>query len=51
MSLRACKAPLAIAGADANAGYAVDANTLVFGVVPDSADTETNCSPRRPASA
>ncbi|MCT9820932.1 phosphate/phosphite/phosphonate ABC transporter substrate-binding protein [Microbacterium sp. W1N] len=31
--------------ADANAGYAVDANTLVFGVVPDSADTETNYQP------
>ena len=27
------------------AGYAVDAETLVFGVVPDSADTETNYQP------
>lgn len=26
-------------------GYAVDADTLVFGVVPDSADTETNYQP------
>lgn len=32
-------------GADANAGYAVDSSTLVFGVVPDSADTETNYQP------
>ena len=30
---------------DAAAGFAVDANTLVFGVVPDSADTETNYQP------
>jgi phosphonate transport system substrate-binding protein len=30
---------------DAVAGYAVDENTLVFGVVPDSADTETNYQP------
>ena len=33
------------APADANAGYAVDSDTLVFGVVPDSADTETNYQP------
>lgn len=33
------------AAADSNAGYAVDSNTLVFGVVPDSADTETNYQP------
>ena len=26
-------------------GYAVDENTIVFGVVPDSADTETNYKP------
>ena len=26
-------------------GFAVDSNTLVFGVVPDSADTETNYQP------
>ncbi|MEZ3160612.1 phosphate/phosphite/phosphonate ABC transporter substrate-binding protein [Microbacterium sp. BWT-B31] len=31
--------------ADAAAGFAVDENTLVFGVVPDSADTETNYQP------
>ncbi|MCM3657354.1 phosphate/phosphite/phosphonate ABC transporter substrate-binding protein [Agromyces mediolanus] len=30
---------------DAAAGFAVDANTLVFGVVPDSVDTETNYQP------
>ncbi len=29
----------------ASSGYAVDENTLVFGVVPDSADTETNYQP------
>ena len=29
----------------AASGYAVDADTLVFGVVPDSADTETNYQP------
>ncbi|WP_229054658.1 phosphate/phosphite/phosphonate ABC transporter substrate-binding protein [Aeromicrobium sp. Leaf350] len=28
-----------------DAGYAVDSDTLVFGVVPDSADTETNYQP------
>jgi phosphonate transport system substrate-binding protein len=27
------------------AGYAVDSSTLVFGVVPDSVDTETNYQP------
>ncbi|KJL25387.1 Phosphate-import protein PhnD precursor [Microbacterium azadirachtae] len=31
--------------AAANGGYAVDANTLVFGVVPDSVDTQTNYQP------
>jgi phosphonate transport system substrate-binding protein len=29
----------------AASGYAVDENTIVFGVVPDSADTETNYKP------
>ncbi|WP_067247324.1 phosphate/phosphite/phosphonate ABC transporter substrate-binding protein [Microbacterium resistens] len=29
----------------ANGGFAVDENTLVFGVVPDSVDTETNYQP------
>ncbi|MBS1895969.1 MULTISPECIES: phosphate/phosphite/phosphonate ABC transporter substrate-binding protein [unclassified Microbacterium] len=33
------------APAAANGGYAVDANTLVFGVVPDSVDTQTNYQP------
>ncbi|MBS1906311.1 MAG: phosphate/phosphite/phosphonate ABC transporter substrate-binding protein [Actinobacteria bacterium] len=33
------------ASAAANGGYAVDANTLVFGVVPDSVDTQTNYQP------
>ncbi|WP_040162797.1 phosphate/phosphite/phosphonate ABC transporter substrate-binding protein [Microbacterium gorillae] len=31
--------------AAADGSYAVDANTLVFGVVPDSADTQTNYQP------
>ncbi|MBW1639101.1 phosphate/phosphite/phosphonate ABC transporter substrate-binding protein [Microbacterium resistens] len=31
--------------ASANGGFAVDENTLVFGVVPDSVDTETNYQP------
>ncbi|PPG08358.1 MULTISPECIES: phosphate/phosphite/phosphonate ABC transporter substrate-binding protein [unclassified Rathayibacter] len=35
----------ATAGSDAEAGFAVDSNTLVFGVVPDSVDTETNYQP------
>ncbi len=33
------------AAADSASGYAVDADTLVFGVVPDSVDTETNYQP------
>lgn len=33
------------AQADGSKGYAVDENTLVFGVVPDSVDTETNYQP------
>ncbi|WP_217181115.1 phosphate/phosphite/phosphonate ABC transporter substrate-binding protein [Streptomyces sp. AC495_CC817] len=32
-------------GSTATSGYAVDENTLVFGVVPDSVDTETNYQP------
>jgi phosphonate transport system substrate-binding protein len=32
-------------GQTAGSGYAVDENTLVFGVVPDSVDTETNYQP------
>jgi len=31
--------------ASASSGFAVDENTLVFGVVPDSVDTETNYQP------
>ncbi|MCD2440804.1 phosphate/phosphite/phosphonate ABC transporter substrate-binding protein [Agromyces sp. SYSU K20354] len=31
--------------ADAGSSFAVDENTLVFGVVPDSVDTETNYQP------
>jgi phosphonate transport system substrate-binding protein len=33
------------AAADSEGSYAVDSNTLVFGVVPDSVDTETNYQP------
>jgi phosphonate transport system substrate-binding protein len=33
------------AGSDSADGYAVDSETLVFGVVPDSVDTETNYQP------
>jgi phosphonate transport system substrate-binding protein len=33
------------AAADTEGGYAVDSETLVFGVVPDSVDTETNYQP------
>lgn len=49
-SLAACSAPADKANADLNAGasggkFAIDANTLVFGVVPDSVDTETNYTP------
>jgi phosphonate transport system substrate-binding protein len=33
------------AASDDGAGYAVDSNTLVFGVVPDSVDTQTNYQP------
>lgn len=32
-------------GDDASSGFAVDSDTLVFGVVPDSVDTETNYQP------
>ncbi|WP_309128341.1 phosphate/phosphite/phosphonate ABC transporter substrate-binding protein [Microbacterium sp.] len=32
-------------GSSAAGGYAVDENTLVFGVVPDAVDTETNYQP------
>ncbi|UNK71525.1 phosphate/phosphite/phosphonate ABC transporter substrate-binding protein [Microbacterium sp. H1-D42] len=49
LGLAACSGSAGAApGTDAPAaagGYAVDENTLVFGVVPDSVDTETNYSP------
>lgn len=50
LGLAACSGPAGAApGSDAPAdktgGYAVDENTLVFGVVPDSVDTETNYQP------
>ncbi|WP_127791792.1 phosphate/phosphite/phosphonate ABC transporter substrate-binding protein [Agromyces sp. LHK192] len=47
-TLAACSAPAGgseEAAADSGAGFAVDENTLVFGVVPDSVDTETNYQP------
>ncbi|MFK4731173.1 phosphate/phosphite/phosphonate ABC transporter substrate-binding protein [Agromyces mediolanus] len=46
IGLSACSGTAAAgeSGDDA-AGFAVDANTLVFGVVPDSVDTETNYQP------
>ena len=49
-TLAGCSAPADNATSDVNAGasagkFAVDANTLVFGVVPDSVDTETNYTP------
>ncbi|MFF2372453.1 phosphate/phosphite/phosphonate ABC transporter substrate-binding protein [Agromyces sp. NPDC058110] len=46
LGLSACSAPATAdeTGADA-AAFAVDADTLVFGVVPDSVDTETNYQP------
>lgn len=48
--LAGCSAPAssaddASAAGDASAGFAVDSSTLVFGVVPDSVDTETNYQP------
>ncbi|MRG58892.1 phosphate/phosphite/phosphonate ABC transporter substrate-binding protein [Agromyces sp. CFH 90414] len=44
LALSACSAPAGAddASSDAAAGFAVDQDTLVFGVVPDSVDTETN---------
>ena len=45
-SLAACSAPASSdSGSAAAGGFAVDENTLVFGVVPDSVDTETNYQP------
>jgi len=48
LGLAACSTPADAentSSTDAAAGYAVDENTLVFGVVPDSVDTETNYQP------
>ncbi|WP_233197642.1 phosphate/phosphite/phosphonate ABC transporter substrate-binding protein [Cryobacterium sp. Y57] len=46
-SLTSCSADTADAAGNDAAGarYAVDENTLVFGVVPDSVDTQTNYQP------
>jgi len=44
-SSAASSAPTGSAGADAAGAFAVDQNTLVFGVVPDSVETETNYKP------
>jgi phosphonate transport system substrate-binding protein len=49
LGLAACSGSAGATGSSeepkADGGYAVDANTLVFGVVPDSVDTETNYQP------
>ncbi|REJ07832.1 phosphate/phosphite/phosphonate ABC transporter substrate-binding protein [Microbacterium bovistercoris] len=49
LGLAACSGSAGATGSSdepkAEGGYAVDANTLVFGVVPDSVDTETNYQP------
>ncbi|KIU03372.1 phosphate/phosphite/phosphonate ABC transporter substrate-binding protein [Frigoribacterium sp. MEB024] len=47
VTLSACSTPASSAtgSSDAAGGYAVDDSTLVFGVVPDSVDTETNYQP------
>ena len=47
VTLSACSTPASSAtgSSDAAGGYAVDDGTLVFGVVPDSVDTETNYQP------
>ena len=46
LSLASCSADTADAtGNDASVSYAADENTLVFGVVPDSVDTQTNYQP------
>ncbi|WP_291278327.1 phosphate/phosphite/phosphonate ABC transporter substrate-binding protein [Galactobacter sp.] len=42
LGLAACSSD---ANAEGSGGYAVDKDTLVFGVVPDSVDTETNYQP------
>lgn len=48
VGLAACASPSAAddaAAGDSGTKFAVDENTLVFGVVPDSVDTETNYQP------
>src|SRR5690606_23783350 len=50
LGLAGCSGPADAAGSSdaptsATGSYAVDENTLVFGVVPDSVDTETNYQP------
>jgi len=46
LGLSACSGDAGAAeDAATTSGYAVDSDTLVFGVVPDSADTETNYQP------
>jgi len=45
LGLSACSGTAGATEDAAEAGYAVNAETLVFGVVPDSADTETNYQP------
>jgi phosphonate transport system substrate-binding protein len=47
VTLSACSTPASSAtgSSDAAGGYAVDDSTLVFGVVPDSVDTDTNYQP------
>jgi phosphonate transport system substrate-binding protein len=51
LALAGCSAPTSAADADSGSdsassgAFAVDENTLVFGVVPDSVDTETNYQP------
>jgi phosphonate transport system substrate-binding protein len=44
VGLSSCSSDSAATGASSS-GYAVDESTLVFGVVPDSVDTETNYQP------
>lgn len=46
LGLASCSSDANASGGSGDAaGYAVDAETLVFGVVPDSVDTETNYQP------
>ncbi|WP_240607369.1 phosphate/phosphite/phosphonate ABC transporter substrate-binding protein [Cryobacterium aureum] len=45
LSLASCSADTADAAGTDGVSYAADENTLVFGVVPDSVDTQTNYQP------